>query len=212
MSKQIAIIAAGAASLATAVAAAAPPSTLTLAANPLLVTYGKTTALTGHLAPAKAKQNITLQAQECGKTTFVKVDTVKTNASSAYSLSVTPAVATTYRATFRATTSPTVAVTVRPLVQLTRVARGSYTAKITAGQALTGKAVLFQRYSRLRKRWVQVKRVVLTTATPAATKPTVVTSAAFHAKAPRRARVRLLFSVTQAAPCYLSAKSNVLRA
>ncbi len=212
MQKLIAIIAIGAASLATAVAAAAPPSTLTLAASPLVVTYATTTALSGHLAPAKANQNIAVQAQECGKTSFTKVDTVKTTGSSAYSLVVTPAVATIYRANWKSVTSPAVTVAVRPVVQLTRLARRSYMAKITAGQALTGKAVLFQRYARLRKRWVQVKRIVLTTATPAAVKPTVVTSVSFRAKAPLRARVRLLFSKPQAAPCYLSATSNVVRA
>jgi hypothetical protein len=212
MSKQIAIIAAGAVLLASAVAAAAPPSTLTLSASPLVVVYGKTTTLSGHLMPAKANQNVVAQAQECGKTAFTRVDTVKTNSTGAYSVVVTPAAGTAYRASFKNATSPTVNVTVRPLVQLVRLARGSYTAKVTAGQALTGKAVLFQRYSKLRKRWLQVKRVVLTTATPAATKPTVVTSASFRAKAPLRARVRLLLSVAQAAPCYLSARSNVLRA
>jgi hypothetical protein len=38
------------------------------------------------------------------------------------------------------------------------VAAGSYTAK-DRGKALTGKFVLFQRYKKLRKRWVQVKRL-----------------------------------------------------
>ena len=105
------------------------------------------------------------------------------------------------------------AVTVRPLLQLIRVARGSYTAKVTVGRSLKGKAVLFQRYSRLRKRWVQVKRLILATETVGpATKPVVVDSVSFRAKVPTKTRVRMLITAAQAGSCYLSASSAVLRA
>ena len=211
MRAQIAIAATFVCVLAAA-AGAATLDTLTITANPALVVYGKTTTISGTLAPAKANQNVTIQGQECGKTGFAKAATVKTTATGAYTSTVTPTVATTYRAKQKATTSPTVAVKVRPLVELTRVARGSFSAKVTAGQSLTGKAVLFQRYARLRKRWVQVKKVVLTTATAGTPKPTTVTSASFTAKVALKARVRLLFPTLQAAPCYVSATSNVVRA
>ena len=106
--------------------------------------------------------------------------------------------------------SNTVAVVVTPVVQLTRVARGSYGATVTAGIDLKGKTVLFQRYAKLKKRWVQVKKVVLSTSAPG-TKPTVVSSASFKAKVAARARVRMLLSKAQAAPCYVSALSNTVR-
>jgi len=88
----------------------------------------------------------------------------------------------------------------------------TWTAKVTAGQALTGKAVLFQRYVRLTKRWKQVKRVLLATSTPAATKPTVVSSVTFALKLVRGTRVRVMISTAQAAPCYVTAASASLRA
>jgi hypothetical protein len=73
--------------------------------------------------------------------------------------------------------------------------------------------VLFQRYSRLRKRWVQVKRLILATETVGpATKPVVVDSVSFRAKVPAKTRVRMLITAAQAGPCYLSASSTVLRA
>lgn len=195
-----------------AAAGAATQDTLSIAANPSLVVYGKTTIVSGTLAPAKANQNVTVQAQECGKPNFVKAATVKTTSTGAFTTTQTPTVATTYQARQKSTVSATVAVKVKPVVQLLKIARGSYTAKVTAGQALTGKAVLFQRYSKLKKRWVQIKRVVLTTATAGTPKPTTVTSANFKAKVARRSRVRLLLSTPQAAPCYVSAASNVVRA
>jgi hypothetical protein len=211
MKIQIALVAAAAGILASAATAAAP-STLTLAANPTVVVYGKTTALSGQLAPTRAKQNIGIQGQECGKTSFSKAATAKTAADSTYTATVTPTGATTYKATWKNVTSPTVVVTVRPVVELTRVARGSFTAKVTAGQALTGKYVLFQRYSKIRKRWVQVKKVTLTAATAGPAKPTMISSAGFRAKVAARTRLRVLLTQPQATPCYLSATSNVVRA
>ena len=58
-----------------ATAGAATQDTLSLTANPTLVVYGKTTVVSGTLAPAKANQNITVQGQECGKPNYAKVAT-----------------------------------------------------------------------------------------------------------------------------------------
>jgi hypothetical protein len=195
-----------------AAATAAAPVTVTLTASATVVTYGKPVTLSGVLSNKRANQPIAIEATECGSTKAVKAATVRTTANGVYSTPVTPAAATTYQATFKNVKSSTVAVTVRPVLQLTRVARGSFTAKVTAGRTLKGKAVLFQRYSTLRKRWIQVKRVLLTTEAPGPAKPTVVDSASFRSKVARRTRVRLMISTAQAAPCFLSATSNVVRA
>jgi len=196
-----------------ATAGAATQDTLSLAANPTVVVYGKTTALSGTLSPAKANQNVTVQGQECGKPNYAKVTTVKTTSTGAFTGNATPTVATTYQAKQKSTTSTTVTVKVKPVVQLLRLARGSYTVKVTAGQSLTNKTVLFQRYSKLKKRWLGVKKVVLTTATASTPKPTMVTSVSFKAKVVvRRARVRAVLSAAQAAPCYVAAISNTARA
>jgi hypothetical protein len=204
------MLVAGAALVAAATAAA--PVTVTLAASATVVSYGKPVTLSGALSTKRANQPIAIEATECGSTKAIKAATVRTVANGVYSTPVTPAAATTYQATFKNVKSTTVSVAVRPVLRLTKVARGSYTAKVTAGKTLKGKAVLFQRYSTLRKRWIQVKRVLLTTEAPGPTKPTVIDSASFRAKVALRARVRLLISTVQAAPCFLSASSNVVRA
>jgi hypothetical protein len=209
MKKTLVIVVVAGAALAAAAQAAAP--SLTLAASAPSVQYTKPVTLSGALSTKQSNQKVTLQAMACGKTTFARAGNVKTVANGAFSLAVTPTVMTVYQAKWKSTLSPKVTVSIKPLVELVKVSRGSYTAKVTAGLDLKGKAVLFQRFSRLRHRWVQVKRVVLTTSTPG-TKPTVVASASFKAKAPRRARVRLMLSKKQAAPCYLSATSKSLRA
>jgi hypothetical protein len=211
MTKILTTVAVTGAALAAAATAAAPV-TVTLAANATVLDYGKPVTFSGTLSTQKANQAIAIQATQCGTTKAMKAATVKTTANGAYTTPVTPALATSYQATYKNAKSAAVAVTVRPLLQLTRIKRNSYTAKVTAGSSLKGKAILFQRYSKLRKRWVQVKRIVLLTEAPGSAKPTIVATASFVAKAPLKARVRLLISTAQAAPCYLTTTSNVVRA
>jgi hypothetical protein len=199
------------AALAAAATAATLATTLTLTATPTTVAYGKPVALNGVLSTKKSNQNVKVDATECGQSTTKPVGTVKTNSSGAYTMNVTPTVNTAYQASQKSTKSPSVAVKVAPTLKLVRVKRGSYTVSVTSAVDLKGKAVLFQRYSKLKKRWIQVKRVPLTTTTPG-TKPTMVSSAGFTAKVAKGRRVRAAISKAQAAPCYVAAKSNSVRA
>jgi hypothetical protein len=198
------------AALAAAATAAAP--TLTLAAIPPTVVYGKPVTLSGVLSSQMTNQQITLQEQPCGKPTFTKVGNVKTTTGGKYSLAVTPTMNTAYQAKWKSTTSSKVTVNVKPLLALTKLARGSYSAKVTAGIDMKGKVLLFQRYSKLKKRWVQVKKVILTASVAGPSKPTVIASVSFKAKVRLHPRVRIAISKLQAAPCYISAASKSLRA
>jgi hypothetical protein len=196
----------------TAAAGAAPPVTVTLAASAPIVTYGAPVTFSGVLSTLKSNQAITIQATECGSTRQTKVATLKTIANGAFAGPVTPTIGASYQAAFKNNKSPAVTVAVRPLLELTKVATGSYTAKATAAKALTGKFVLFQRYKKLRKRWVQVKRLALGAAVPGTTKPAMVSSVSFKAKLPRGTRVRMIITAVQAGPCYVAATSKTLRA
>jgi hypothetical protein len=195
-----------------AAATAAPPVTVTLAASASSVVYGGPLTLTGQLSTKKANQRIVVEATECGSTKQTKVATIMTTANGLYTVAVKPTLGTSYQATYKHAKSSALPLTVKPLLVLTRPARGSFTATLTAGQALTGKFILFQRYKKLRKRWVQVKRLALTAAVAGPTKPTMITSVSFKAKLPRRTRVRAMITNAQAAPCYLKAASKSLRA
>jgi hypothetical protein len=197
------------AALATAAAAAAP--TLTLTSSATVVAYGKPLTLSGQLSGGKPSQTVGIDGTVCGTSRSAKVASAKTTATGAYSAAVTPTAGTTYQATYKNVKSAAISVTVKPVLALSR-SGGTWTAKVTAGQALTGKAVLFQRYVKKTKRWKQVKRVLLTASAAGATKPTTISSATFTAKLARGTRVRLLITTVQAAPCYVTAASPSLRA
>lgn len=206
------LVAAALAAATVAAVATAATSTLTLTANPTTVTYGKMTVLTGQLAPAQANQNIAIEAAICpANTTFKRSTSVKTTSTGTFTATVTPTAMTTYKATLHQTESPAIVVKVRPVVALKRLARGSYSVTVTTGASLVGKSVTIQRYSTLRHRWLRVKNVALTKMTNG-TKPTVMSSATFKAKLKARTRVRALLPLAQAQPCYVSAKSNTVRA
>ena len=199
------------AALAAAATAAPLATTLTLTATPTAVAYGKAVVLNGVLSTHKANQNVKVAATECGQSTSKTVGTVKTNSTGAYTMSVTPTVNTSYQATQKNTQSPVAAVTVAPVMKLRRAGGTTYLVNVTSAVDLKGKAILFQRYSKVRKRWVQIKRVLLKTST-LGTKPTIVTSVYINAKVAKRTRVRAAISKAQAAPCYIAATSNSLRA
>jgi hypothetical protein len=206
--KALAAVAITGAALAAAAAAA---TTITLSSSAPVVGYGKAVTLSGQISTQKANQGIAIQATECGSTRAMRAANVKTAANGSFSVSVTPTVKTVYQATSKQVKSATVTVSVRPVLRLSR-ASGTYTVKVTAGQALTGKFVLFQRYARLKKRWVQVKRLALGPAVAGPSKPTMITSVSFKAKVKRGTRVRAMISNAQAAPCYVTATSNAFRA
>jgi hypothetical protein len=193
-------------------AGAAPPVVMTLAASPTSVVYGAPVTLSGQLGTKQAAQQISLLATECGSTRQTKATTVRTTANGLFSAAVKPTIGTAYTGRYKNGMSPVVSVTVKPLLTLTRVARGSFTAKVTAGEALTGKALSFQQYRKAQKRWRQVKRVALRTAVPGPAKPTMITSVSFKSKLRRGTRLRVMISSAQAAPCYLTAASKSIRA
>lgn len=195
-----------------ATAGAAPPVVMTLTATPTSVAYGGKVMLSGQLSTKQPNQQIGIQSTPCGSTKRSKVGNVRTGADGTFTFGVDPALATSYEGSYKNGMSPVVPVTVKPVLELTRVARGSFKAKATAGQALTGKFVLFQRYAKLRKRWVQVKRLALGPAVPGPTKPTMVSSVSFRAKLVRGTRVRMMITAAQAGPCYLAALSKTIRA
>ena len=195
-----------------ATAGAAPPVTLTLTANKPTVVYGSPVTLSGQVSTKQANQQVTIKATECGTTRQVKAASVKTAAKGAFSVAVKPALRTAYVGNYKNGTSATVTITVKPVLQLKRVARGSFSASVTAGRALTGKFLSFQRYKKAAKRWAQVKRVKLAAAVAGPTKPTMISSVSFKSKLARGTRVRVLISSAQAGPCYLKAASKSIRA
>jgi hypothetical protein len=178
---------------------------------PPQVTYGKATTLSGSVSSGATGEAVTLEAKQCGQTTFTKVASATSTAGGAWSAAATPRMNTVYRAAWKNAHSAELNEAVAPALRLRRVRRGRFTASLTAAQAFTGKFVAVQRYVRTKKAWKAVKRVTLKTAKPG-TAPTVVTSAGFRLRVPRGTRLRLVLAQGQAGTCYAAARSGAIRA
>ena len=184
---------------------------VSLTAAPPTAPYGQSVTLSGLVSSADAGETVTIDAMECGKTTFTRLATVMSVANGAWSSPAKPAMNTVYRANWKNTKSALLTETVTPVVSLRRVRARRFSATVTAAQSFVGKYVVLQRYVRSRKAWKTVKRVSLKTVKPG-TAPTMISSAGFRARVARRTRLRLLLTKAQAGTCYGPARSRTVRA
>jgi len=187
--------------------AAAPP-TLTLKVAPTVVAYVDRTTASGVLSTKKSGQAIDIQAQDCGQTAFKKVVSATTTTGGAFSAAAKPTMNANYQAKNKGATSPTVAVKVAPVLSLRKLSLGKFKVSVTAAQSFVAKYVVFQRLRN--SKWVTLKKVTLATVVTT-TAPTQVTSSTFKIKLPAKLRIRSILPATQAAACYLPAKSKVIR-
>lgn len=183
---------------------------VTLKASAPQVAYGGSVTLSGVVSSGAAGETVTLDAMECGKTTFARVASVRSVAQGAWSSAVKPTMNTVYRSSWKNATSAQVAEKVAPAISLKRLRPSRFSATVTAAQSFAGKYVVLQRYVRTRRAWKTVKRVTLRTA-KAGTAPTMITSAGFRARGTRGFRLRLLLTQPQAGACYAPARSSAIR-
>ena len=184
---------------------------LSITGRPAQVTYGGTVSLSGSISSGAAGENVTLEAMDCGKTSFSKVAGVKSTANGAWSSSAKPPLNTVYQATWKNTTSAKLATKVAPLVTLKRLRAKRFSASVTAAQSFVGKYVVLQRFARKRHKWVSVKHVALRSV-KTTTAPTMVSSAGFRTGVRRRTWLRLVLPQSQAGTCYVPARSVRVRA
>jgi plastocyanin len=194
----------------------AAPATVSLSANPRVLTYGATTTLSGALSTAQANQKLDILAQACGENAAKAIGNATTTTGGNFTFQTQPTLNTSYQAHDKAaggTTSSAVPVTVRPVLSLTRVARGKFSTRVIAAQSFVGKAVAFQRWVATRHKWNTVKTVFLGTRAASATPVagSTVSSTTFKARLRSGLRVRAVLPPGQAAPCYVAARSATVR-
>ena len=189
---------------------AARPTSVTIAASPSTVGYGATTTLAGAITPAQAGEQVTVEAQPCGQTSFTRLDAVDTAAAGSWTLIARPSVNTQYRARVRNLTSSAVAVMVRPRIRLAKVARQRFRVRVLAAQSLAGKVITVQRFRPATGTWARVRHATLRQV--AAGTPTVTSGVTFRARVRARTRLRVVLPQAQASPCYVAARSNTIRA
>ena len=201
----------------TAASAARHDTTLTLTVRPsITVLYKPVNAtVTG---VASGPLNMKLQFQECGLYPSRFRDVLQGVAPSFpggvwSSDSVTALANGTLRATEGPDVSNEVTVVVRALVRLVATSRGHYRASVEARQLFWKKRVRIERYDR-GSTWVLLRMVALSRTDAGGygdITAVVSRSDEFALKLPKGTKLRAVFPVPQAKPCYAGGTSEVIQ-
>jgi hypothetical protein len=121
-----------------------------------------------------------------------------------------------FRATQGLSASNEVSVSTRAGVSLSRAGRGRYRVIVEARLPFWRKRVRIERYDRGRSKWVLLRTAVLGRTEPFTTgyPPTTYISSRsdeFAVKVPRRTKLRAVFPLSQAKPCYAAGTSEVVQ-
>jgi hypothetical protein len=201
----------------TSASAARRDSTLMLAVRPSVTTLYKpvTVSVTG-IDDWRA-ETVTLQFQECGLYP-VQFRAVAEAVSPSPSGSWFGPIPVPASGTFRLTRGPDVSNEVRVLtrahVQLQPIRPGRYRTYVEARQSFWRKHVRIERYDRSRSRWVPLRPVMLVDTDAVGTvliQYVRSSSDEFALKLPRRTKLRAVFPLSQAKPCYAAGSSQVLQ-
>jgi len=203
MRTSLAFLAAVAATTVLVAGATAARPAVTISASRPTVVYGGSVTLSGKVSNNNAGESVQVMADAYPASTFSALASpLTTTAGGSWTDTVTPTVQTSYQAHWKGATSRTVTVKVRPMITLTLVslANGTFSTKVTAARAFTGKFVNVQRLTSFGA--LTVKKVKLDSAS----------SATFHVRLhPGRNRLRVVMPTAQAAPGYVIGTSKVLR-
>jgi plastocyanin len=184
--------------------------TSSLAVRPRAVVFGGKTTISGTLTDKQAGESLQVFALQCGATNASAVATITSTTGGAFTYQAQPLSRTAYSVRVKNSDSSTVTANVLPRLRLGKVARHRFTLHVSAAESFAGKIATFQRYSKTKRRWVKVKRVVLQADTTGVA-PTVVTSATFRSGIKARQRVRVTLGAKQVGSCYLAGRSNTIR-
>ena len=182
---------------------------VTLAAQPAIVRYGRSTVLSGKISMARANETVSIFAERCKETAFSKIGEVKTETNGTWTFGTKPLDRTNYRAQWGTVNSDPVLVRVRPRLTLAKLAAHRYRVRVFAAQSFAGHSVSFQRWNATRRVWVHVRWVVLQD-TGLGVDPTEISGRDFRSSIRAGKRVRVKMGQTVAGTCYLSNTSNVI--
>jgi hypothetical protein len=173
---------------------------VTLVASATTVVHHGAVTLSGTVSSGRANESVTIYAQPFGLGSFAALATVLTRAGGAWTLIVTPTIATTYKSVWNGNTTSTISVAVRPAVSIRSLTRLRFATHVTAERRLVGRTVQLQR--RLPGgRWQTIARAHLNRGSSAVFRPTL-----------RRGRwtLRVAISINQAGSGYLAGFSRTI--
>ena len=172
------------------------PPAVTISASATTVVFGRRVTLHGTVSSKQANASVGVYALRQGAGSFTAVATVLTGAGGTWSLSVKPAIRTTYKALFGGG-SAVKTVFVRPAVSLAARSNGRFATHVAGARSFAGRVVQLQR-QRPNGSWLTIGRTRLNGRS----------AAVFHPRLPHgRSFLRVAISQSQAGAGYLAGYS-----
>jgi hypothetical protein len=168
-------------------------------------------SLFGTVGSDQRGEIVTIEAKNCGLSSFTEVASARTEAGGRWTLQYWPGVNTTLRARWKSAVSPSILLGQQAWVSLVRLANKSkFTVSVTGKFPVWRKRVLIQR--RLGGSWKPLRTVVLTEQIAVGSTGGVITRASFRMSLPRGTRLRAVLPRSEARPCYYAGVSDTVRA
>ncbi len=172
---------------------------VTLAARAQWVVYGRAVLLSGLVPTRRPGESVTVFAARYGARSPVSVSTVVTGEGGVWGYLARPSIRTTYVATSNGVTSREMVIGVRPRVRFHRVDRARFSVRVLGTRSFAGRRVKLQRLTSVG--WRTVKSVRLNRRS----------GKTFRVQLRRgRSTLRVVMSVNQAGPGYLSGISRTI--
>jgi hypothetical protein len=187
------------------------PAPVTIAAQPVDLLRDRRLTLYGAIASDRAKELVRLEARDCGQRLWRVVARVETTAGGRWTWPYFyPGITATIRAHWQGKVSAPVRVRDRAYVELRRRGAGAFAISVRAKTSFEGRRVLLQRLDPARG-WTTVRSVALTESGAPPGASYIYSTVRVSAPVPAGSLVRALLPLTQARPCYLAGRSNMLR-
>jgi hypothetical protein len=186
---------------------------ITLLARPTIHNRNQPVTLLGSVDSDKANEEIVIEGKECSGREFHEVGGAHSIAGGGWSMPYEPTITTTLRAVWKGSRSATVTVRDRAWVQLLRIQRPAkgfdFEVAVRGWRTQFWKRhAIMQRFDRRLGRWIDLKKAVLTDT--GGSGDYVSSYGEVSVVVPKGTRIRAVFPLSQARPCYLAGYSNQL--
>jgi hypothetical protein len=192
-------------------------TTITLDVSTSVIPLHERVSVYGTISNGNAYASVTVQFRECGLRPAVFRDATEVPAppDGPWYASIEPQANGTLRAILGPAVSNEVRVLARANVVLVPAMRGRYRAEVEARLSFWRKRVRIERYDRGRSRWLVLRTISLDHADGGTSGGiTYVRSKSdeFILKVPAGTKLRAVFPLSQAKPCYAAGTSEIVRA
>jgi hypothetical protein len=186
--------------------------TISWSAQPTLVIWNQPVTASGTIGSGRSDQLVTIQLRPCDEDTWRDLGEATTTSGGVWTVDLLANIGGFIRARSGDAVTDPVPIRQRPWVFFSQRRPGRFRAGVQAYRQFWHRKMAIQRFDTKRRRWVTVKRVLLTeTAGSGAQSDIASTTDQFRVDVPKGTTLRATLPLSEARPCYLAGYSALLR-